>query len=74
LYGFTQEEIFDKQSGKKIREISGESALKFPINHLMDWLERNDADAEAPKVHILRQAESLWKRSFSLLTQSLNHV
>jgi hypothetical protein len=43
LYGFTQEEIFDKKSRKKIREISGDSALKFPINQLMDRLERDEA-------------------------------
>jgi transposase len=57
LYGFTQEEIFDKKSRKKIREISGDSALKFQINQLMDRLERDEADVEALKAHILRQAE-----------------
>jgi hypothetical protein len=38
MYGFTHEEIFDKKSRKKIREISGDSALKFPINQLMAGL------------------------------------
>jgi hypothetical protein len=32
LCGFTQEEIFGKQSRKKLREISVDSALKFPNN------------------------------------------
>jgi hypothetical protein len=45
LYGFTQEEIFDKQSRKKIREIASDPALKFQINQLMDRLERDEADS-----------------------------
>jgi transposase len=57
LYGFTQEEIFDKKSRKKIREIFGDSALKFPINHLMDRLEWDEADVEVLKGQVLLHAE-----------------
>jgi hypothetical protein len=36
LYGFTQEEIFDRKSREKIRNISGDTVMKFQINQLMD--------------------------------------
>ncbi|GHV92177.1 hypothetical protein AGMMS50268_26800 [Spirochaetia bacterium] len=36
LYGFTQEEIFDRKSRQKIREISDNGALCFQLNQLMD--------------------------------------
>jgi transposase len=39
LYGFTQEEIFDKKSRDKIRELSDNPVMKFQINELMDRLE-----------------------------------
>jgi transposase len=57
LYGFTQEEIFDKKSRTKIREISSEPVLKFQLNQLMDRLERGEADTEALKDHVLLAAE-----------------
>jgi hypothetical protein len=55
LYGFTQEEIFDKKSRKKIRGISEKPILNFQTNQLMDRLER---DVEALKERILLAAES----------------
>ena len=39
LYGFTQEEIFDQKSRKKIRELEKGSALSFQMNNLFDSLE-----------------------------------
>jgi transposase len=57
LYGFTQEEIFDKKSRKEIRKISLDPVLKFQINRLMDRLERDEADVEALKEQALLHAE-----------------
>jgi hypothetical protein len=57
LYGFTREEIFDKKSRKRIREISPDTVLKFQINQLMDRLERDEADVEALKEQVLLYAE-----------------
>jgi transposase len=57
LYGFTQEEIFDKKSRKKIREISSDPALKFQINRLTDRLERDEADVESLKGQVPLHAE-----------------
>jgi transposase len=57
LYGFTQEEIFDKKSRWKIRGISGKAVLNFQINQLMDRLERDEGDVEALKERVLAAAE-----------------
>jgi transposase len=57
LYGFTREEIFDKKSRKKIREVSPDPVLNFQINQLMDRLERDEGDVEALKERILLPAE-----------------
>jgi transposase len=57
LYGFTQEEIFDKKSRQKIREISSEPVLKFQLNQLMDRLERDERDSEELKAQVLLAAE-----------------
>jgi transposase len=57
LYGFTQEEIFDKKSRQKIRGISENPLLNFQINQLMDRLERDEVDVEALKEQVLRAAE-----------------
>jgi transposase len=61
LYGFTQEEIFDKKSRKQIREISDDPVLKFPINQLMDRLERDEADVLELKARVLLHAEPFMK-------------
>jgi transposase len=62
LYGFTQEEIFDRKSRKQIWEISSDPVLKFQINQLMDRLERNEADADALKEQMLLHAEPCLKQ------------
>jgi transposase len=62
LYGFTQEEIFDKKSRVKIRELSEEAVLKFQINQLMDRLERDEGDVEELKEQVLLHAEPFMKQ------------
>jgi transposase len=57
LYGFTQEEIFDRKSRATIRELERGTALHFQINQLLDRLERDEADVAALKERILSQAE-----------------
>ena len=57
LYGFTQEEIFDRKSRMRIRGISPDAVLSFQINRLMDRLERDEADVEVLKARILLYAE-----------------
>jgi transposase len=57
LYGFTQEEIFDKKSRERIREISDNPVFSFQINQLMDRLERDEGDVEALKSRVLLAAE-----------------
>jgi transposase len=56
LYGFTQEEIFDKKSRAKIRQIDSGSAMSFQVNMLLDKLERDEADLASLKERILLQA------------------
>jgi transposase len=58
LYGFTQEEVFDKKSRQKIRGIAENPVLSFQINQLMDRLERDEADVEVLKEQVLRAAQS----------------
>jgi hypothetical protein len=41
LYDFTREEMFERNSRKKIGELSGNPVLKFRINWLADRLERD---------------------------------
>jgi transposase len=57
LYGFTQEEIFDKKSREKIREISDNPVLSFQINQLMDRLERDEGDVQGIKEQVLLAGE-----------------
>jgi len=56
LYGFTQEEIFDRRNRKKIRAIAPDTALQFQVNLLLDRLERDEADVETLKNRILLEA------------------
>jgi transposase len=53
LYGFTQEEIFDKKSRKKIREIEKDTSLSFQLNELFDMLELLEARIEPLKEMIM---------------------
>jgi transposase len=57
LYGFTQEEIFDKKSREEIRGLSEEPVLKFQINQLMDRLEREEEDVRVLKEQVQLHAE-----------------
>jgi transposase len=57
LYGFTQEEIFDKKNREKVRGISDNPLLKFQINQVMDRLERDEGDVEELKGQVLLAAE-----------------
>jgi transposase len=67
LYGFTQEEIFDKKSREKVRELSDNPVVKFQINQLMDRLERDEGDVEVLKERILPAATPFMAR-IDLLT------
>jgi len=57
LYGFTQEEIFDKKSREKIRAVAPGKELNFQVNLLLNRLERDEADVEVLKDQILVKAE-----------------
>jgi transposase len=57
LYGFTQEEIFDRKSRAKIRELSADPVLKFQLNQLIDRLERDEEDVNVLKEQVLLHAE-----------------
>jgi transposase len=56
LYGFTQEEIFDKKSRVKIRTLEAGSAMSMQVNLLLDKLERDEADLASLKEEILLRA------------------
>lgn len=36
LYGFTQEELFDRKSRGRLRELSEDPVLKFQLNHMLN--------------------------------------
>ena len=52
LYGFTQEEIFDKKSREKIRGLKCGANLSFQLNLLFDQLEFIEAQVEKLKEQI----------------------
>jgi len=56
LYGFTQEEIFDKKSRERIRKLQCSAALSFQLNYLLDQLEFIEEHVELLKEQILLQA------------------
>ena len=56
LYGFTQEEIFDRRNREKIRATAPGTALHFQANLLLDRLERDEADVETLKDRVLSEA------------------
>jgi hypothetical protein len=62
LFGFTQQEIFDKKSRAKIRGISQNTVLSFQINRLLDRLERDEADVEELKQQVLLNAAPFMKQ------------
>ena len=64
LYGFTQEEIFDRKSRTRIRTLSGDGVLSFQINRLPDRLERDETDVEELKEQVLLAAEPFMARIY----------
>jgi transposase len=58
LYGFTEEEIFDRKHREHIRAISPGTAMHFQVNQLLDRLERDEADIEGLKNKVLLQAKA----------------
>jgi transposase len=67
LYGFTQEEIFDRKSRAAIRELSSDPTLKFQLNQLLDRLERDEADVAALHEQVLLHAGP-FMRQIDILT------
>jgi len=67
LYGFTQEEIFDRKSREKIRGIESGTSLSFQLNELFDLLEFTEARIEPLKGQIMIQAEP-YMREIDILT------
>jgi len=67
LYGFTQEEIFDKKSRKRLREMESDKVLSFQINSLFDSLEYLEGKIFSLKDMIQEQAEP-WFREIEILT------
>jgi transposase len=61
LYGFTQEEIFDRKSREKIRCIEKGTVLSFQINELLNMLEYVESAIEPLKEQIMAQAEPYMK-------------
>ena len=61
LYGFTQEEIFDKRSREKIRGLENGTALCFQINELFSLLEFTEARIDPLKHQIMLQAHQYMK-------------
>jgi len=60
-YGFTQEEIFDQKSRKKIRGIKNDTVLSFQINDLFDLLENLETRIGLLQDKIKEQAEPFMK-------------
>jgi transposase len=56
LYGFTQEEIFNKHTRQAIRQIAPDTTLYFQVNFLMDRLERGEGEIKDLKGQVLLQA------------------
>jgi transposase len=67
LYGFTQEEIFDKNSREKIRQLEKNTSLSFQINDLLDLLEIMESRIESLKAQTMAQAEP-YMREIEILT------
>ena len=67
LYGFTQEEIFDKKNRKMIRSIEKGTAMAYQINDLLDLLEYKESRIEPLKERIMAQAEP-YMREIEILT------
>jgi transposase len=67
LYGFTQEEIFDKKSREKVKGLEKDTVLSFQISQLFENLEFLESQVEKLKDKILEQAEP-FIREIDILT------
>jgi len=67
LYGFTQEEIFDKKNREKIRRIETGTAMSYQINDLLDLLDYKESRIERLKKRIMAHAEP-YMREIEILT------
>ena len=67
LYGFTQEEIFDRKSREKIRGMQNGTSLSFQLNELFDLLEFTEAHIDPLKEQIMARAEP-YMREIEILT------
>jgi transposase len=61
LYGFTQEEIFDKKSREKLLQIETGTTLSFQLKELFKMLEYIECRIEPLKEHIMEKAEPYMK-------------
>jgi transposase len=61
LYGFTQEEIFDRKNREKIRGLQSGTSLSFQLNELLDLLEYHESRIEPLKKQVMAQAEPFMK-------------
>lgn len=61
LYGFTQEEIFDKKSQERLRNIEKGSSLSFQINMFLDMLENMEFSIKSLQEQIKIQAAPYMK-------------
>jgi len=67
LYGFTQEEIFDRKSREKIRAIESGTPLAFQLNELFGVLEYVESRIDPLKGEIMMRAEP-YMREIEILT------
>jgi transposase len=56
LYGFTREDIFDRKSRKKLRELGQGTPPAFQLNELFDYLEYQESRVDPLKGQIAAQA------------------
>ena len=61
LYGFTQEEIFDKKNREKIRGIETGTVMSFQIQELLDMLDYHESRIDPLKERIMVHAEPYMK-------------
>jgi len=67
LYGFTQEEIFDRKNRGKIRGLENGTAMAFRVNYLPDYLESREALVGPLKDEIMARAVP-YMREIEILT------
>jgi len=67
LYGFTQEEIFDRKNRGRIRGLESGTAMSFQVNYLLDYLESQEALVGPLKDEIMARAVP-YMREIEILT------